>query len=119
MPESPLKIEARLRRENRAWRPESIHPVGALLSRLVLAERGTLAFAAPRAYLGRRLDRVAQRERNQPQGHAAILADMARVVLEGGEPMVGCAQACAGLAVIEAIEASVTGSAGRVRVAVD
>ena len=109
---SPLEIEARVREESGAWRAGPRHPVGALLSRLVPGERGTLPFAAPRAYLGRRLDRLAQRERNQPQGHAAILADMARAVREGREPLVDAAHACAGLAVIEAIEASITNAGG-------
>jgi predicted dehydrogenase len=60
------------------------------------------------------VDRRAQADRGEPQGHAAVLAQMAEAVRDGVPPLATGEDACAALAVIDAIGVSIAGGGRRV-----
>lgn len=100
------EIESLVRAEGGSWREGPAATVWRLLSRVAGPGRGVLPFRSPRAYLRRQADRVAQAERAEPQGHSAVLAQMAAAVRGGGAPLVTGQDARRTIAVVEAIARS-------------
>jgi predicted dehydrogenase len=76
------------------------------LARFVGRERGSQPFRDPRAVLRRKIDRIAQSETRELQGHAAILHSMADAVRGRGLPLVSGAEARHSIAIIDAIQRS-------------
>jgi predicted dehydrogenase len=103
---SAHEIEAVVRAEGGSWRDGPSAPMWRLLSRIAGPGRGVFPFRSPRAYLRRQADRVAQAEHAEPQGHSAVLAQMAGAVRAGGTPLVTGQDARRTIAVVEAIERS-------------
>lgn len=100
------EIEALVRTADGSWRGGPISPLWRVAARLAGPGRGVHPFRSIRGYLRRRVDRVAQRERGQPQGHAEVLARMAAAVRGQGAPLVTGEDARCSLQVIEAIRRS-------------
>ena len=69
-------------------------------------ERGKRPFRDPRAFLRRKIDRIAQDETREFQGHAAILLGMADAARGRGQPLVPGAEARHSIAIIDAIQQS-------------
>jgi UDP-N-acetyl-2-amino-2-deoxyglucuronate dehydrogenase len=111
------EIEALVRRHGGAWRAGPRAPLSRLLARIVGSERGAHPFRSPRAFLRRRLDRIAQRETGELQGHALLLARMAAAARGTAAPLVSGAQARTSLAVIDAIQRSQAAGGQRVALA--
>lgn len=110
-------VEALIREQEGEWREGPSAWPWRLLAALADRERGRRPFRSPRSYLRRRVDRRAQRERGQPQGHAAVLARMAAAARGEGEPLVTGRDARVGLAVIDAWRRSAREGGRSVRVA--
>ena len=100
------EVEALLRQQGGAWRagPRSL-PL-RLLARIAGAERGAHPFRSPRAFLRRRLDRIAQEQTGELQGHALLLAGMVAAARGTGRPLVSGTEAREAIAVIDAIQRS-------------
>jgi predicted dehydrogenase len=106
------KIESLVQQEGGSWR-EGPHSLALrYLANLVGRKRGRHPFRSPQAFLRRYADRVAQKERQEPQGHAAVLSNMAAAVRGLEEPLVTGRDARHSLAIIEGIYRS-QGSGGR------
>jgi predicted dehydrogenase len=69
-------------------------------------ERGKRPFRDPRAFLRRKIDRIAQDETREFQGHAAILLSMADAARGKGLPLVPGAEARHSIAITDAIQRS-------------
>lgn len=108
------EIEALVRERGGSWRAGPRSPLWRGLARIVGAERGDHSFRSVRGYLRRRADRRAQLERGEPEGHAAILAQMGRAVRGEGVPVVSGHEARWSIAVIEGIHRSQTAGGRRV-----
>ena len=113
-PLSAREIESLVQREHGEWRNGPRSPAWRLAARLAGAVRGSHPFRSPRAWLRRQADRVAQLEYREPQGHAAILAQMARVVRGEETPMVTGRDARRALAVLDAMNRSHSAGGERV-----
>jgi UDP-N-acetyl-2-amino-2-deoxyglucuronate dehydrogenase len=111
------EVEALIRQYGGAWRAGPRAPLLRLLARTVGGERGAHPFRSPRALLRRRLDRIAQTEIGELQGHALLLARMAAAARGTGDPLVSGAQARTALAVIDAIQRSHAAGGQRVALA--
>jgi predicted dehydrogenase len=109
-------VEALIRVEEGRWRDGPKRVSHRLLQRLAPQERGTLPFRSVRAFLQRRLDRVAQAETGEPQGHGAVLLRMAAAVRGEGDPLVTGSEARRTVAVIEALRASHARGGARVEI---
>jgi len=111
---SPAEIESRIREHGGEWRagPRSWpwRAIGSLSGR----ERGAAPFRSLRAFGRRQADRVAQRERGELQGHAAVLERMAAAVRGEGEPVVTGIEARVSIEVIDAIHRSLRDGGRRV-----
>lgn len=111
---SAAEIEARIREHGGGWRagPRSWpwRAIGSLSGR----DRGSAPFRSLRAYARRQADRVAQRERGELQGHAAVLERMAAAVRGEGEPVVTGIEARLSIEVIDAIHRSLRDGGRRV-----
>jgi predicted dehydrogenase len=103
---SVAEIEAIVEAAHGRWRRGPVAPLWRIVSRLAGPGRGVHPFRSLRGYLRRQADRVAQREWGQPQGHAEILARMARAVRGEDAPLVTGDDARRSLQVIEAIRGS-------------
>jgi len=99
-------IEALIRQQRGAWRAGPRSSLLRLLAGIAGAERGAHPFRSPRAFLRRRLDRIAQGQTGELQGHALLLAGMVAAVRGTGRPLVSGEEARSALAVIEAIQRS-------------
>jgi predicted dehydrogenase len=110
-------VEALVRDEEGLWRGGPKRAPHRLLRRIAGLERGALPFRSGRAFLRRRLDRLAQAETGEPQGHAAVLTRMAAAVRGEGEPLVTGREARATVAVIQALRESHASGGARVEVA--
>jgi len=108
------EIEALVRTEGGSWRDGPRSSVWRAAARLAGTERGRHPFRSPRAYLRRRADRVAQEERGQPQGHAAVIEQMAAAARGEGAPLVTGEDARASIAIVEAIHRSASTGGGRI-----
>ena len=97
------QIESLVQEQCGLWRrgPKSL--LWRALARVAGKERGARPFRSPRAFLRRQIDRVAQFERQELQGHAAVLTQMAAAVRGTGEPLVTGRDALQSLAVIDGI----------------
>lgn len=93
----------------RAWRWRVLHRVAG-------AERGASPFHSARGFLRRQVDRMAQRETGELQGHAAVLEAMAAAARGEGQPLVTGADARAVLATLEALRRSEQAGGGPVDV---
>jgi len=102
-------IEALIQQHGGEWRQGPRALLWRTLSGLVGEERGIRPFRSPLAYLRRRADRIAQAERGQPQGHAAVLAEMAAAVRTGRSPMISGEDGRTAIAVIDALARSHAG----------
>jgi len=111
---SAPEIEALVRREGGSWRDGPRSVVWRVAARIAGADRGRHPFRSPRAYLRRRADRVAQQERAEPQGHAAVIANMAAAARGEVAPLVTGQDARASLAIVEAIHRSSETGGGRI-----
>jgi predicted dehydrogenase len=111
------KAEELMRAAGGGWRDGPRQPLWRAASRLLPAERGRLAFTSPISYLQRWIDRKAQAERGQPQGHAAVLAGMAAALRGGLASVATGVEARDGLLLIEALEQSGRSGGGRVELA--
>lgn len=111
------EVEALVRQEGGAWRAGPRSPLLRLLTRLAGAERGVHPFRSPRALLRRRLDRIAQAQTGELQGHALLLAGMVAAARGTGRPLVSGEEARVALAVIDAIQRSQAGGGQRVALA--
>ena len=100
---SVAEIEALVRAADGRWRSGPASPLWRVAAGLAGPGRGVHPFRSVRGYLRRRVDRVAQRECGQPQGHAEILARMAAAVRGEGAPLVTGDDARSSLQIIEAI----------------
>lgn len=96
------RVEDLVREQQGEWRDGPTGWVGRLVMPFADRDRGGRPFRSPRAYLRRWLDRRAQSESGQLQGHPAVLRRMAAAVRGEGEPIATGKDARAGLAVIEA-----------------
>ena len=103
---SAEEIEALVEVEGGEWRRGPTSRPWRLLAQIAGPERGMHPFRSPKAWLRRQADRVAQREAGQPQGHAAILAQMEQALREGKAPLVTGAEGRAALALALAIDGS-------------
>lgn len=111
---SPEEIESRVQSVGGLWRqgPRS-WPWRALVY-FAGNERGNLPFRDPRAFLRRKIDRIAQGETREFQGHAAILHSMAEAVRGRGQPLVTATEARHSIAIIDAIRRSHSSGGERV-----
>ena len=100
------EVEALIRRQDGAWRAGPRSSLLRLLACIAGAERGAHPFRSARALLRRRLDRLAQRQTGELQGHALLLAGMVAAARGTGRPLVSGEEARAALAVIDAIHRS-------------
>jgi predicted dehydrogenase len=100
------EVEALIRREGGAWRAGPRAPMLRLLAQIAGAERGAHPFRSARALLRRRLDRIAQAETGELQGHARLLAGMVAAARGRAPPLVTGADARAALAVIDGVQRS-------------
>jgi len=89
-----------------SWRRGPASLVWRLAARVAGPDRGTHPFRSMSGYLRRRADRVAQRERGEPQAHAEVLARMAAAVRGEGGPLVTGDDARRSLQIVEAIRRS-------------
>ncbi|HJU64633.1 MAG TPA: Gfo/Idh/MocA family oxidoreductase, partial [Gemmatimonadaceae bacterium] len=108
------QIEMLVREEGGSWRDGPASPAWRVISRLVGPGRGVFPFRSPRAYLRREADRVAQAESAEPQGHSAVLAQMAASVRGNGAPLIAGEDARRAIAVVEAIARSHAAGGARV-----
>ena len=111
------EVEALVRRHGGAWRAGPRSPLLRLLARIAGAERGGHPFRSSRALLRRRLDRIAQSETGELQGHALLLAGMVAAARGTGRPLVSGEEAREAIAVIDAIHRSQAGGGQRVGLA--
>ncbi len=111
---SLAEIEARVRDHDGLWRGGPSSPWWRMLAVIASKDRGAHAFRSPRSIIRRQVDRVAQAERGEPQGHAAVLARMAAASRGECEPLVTGHEARHSLAVIEGLNRSATSSGARV-----
>jgi predicted dehydrogenase len=111
---SVSEIETLVRNEGGSWRDGPRSPLWRIAALLAGSERGGHPFRSPRAYLRRRADRVAQEERAEPQGHAAVIERMASAARGEGGPLVTGEDARASLAIVEGIHRSASSGGGRV-----
>jgi UDP-N-acetyl-2-amino-2-deoxyglucuronate dehydrogenase len=103
---SSAEIESVVREAGGRWRQGPAGWGWKLASRLAGPGRGIHPFRSVRGYLRRSVDRVAQREHGEPQGHAEVLARMAAAVRGEGAPLVTGEEARRSLEIIEAIRRS-------------
>jgi predicted dehydrogenase len=108
------EVEALVRAEGGSWRagPRALLWRGA--ARLAGPGRGVRPFRSPLAYLRRQADRVAQRERREPQGHAALIAAMAAAARGRGTPLVTGEDARLSLAIVDGLRRSAAAGGARV-----
>jgi predicted dehydrogenase len=111
---SVAEIEATVQAADGRWRRGPAAPLWRMAARLAGPGRGVHPFRSLRGYLRREADRVAQRDWAQPQGHAEILARMARAVRGEGAPLVTGDDARRSLQIIEAIRDSAGRGGARV-----
>lgn len=111
------EIEELVRRHGGSWRRGPRSRLWRTLDRIVSKERGEQPFGSVRALLRRRIDRAAQRETQEPQGHAAILFRMAAAARGDGEPLVTGDEARLALAVIEGLYESHRSDGRRIELA--
>ena len=111
------EVEALIRQQGGAWRAGPRSPLLRLLARIAGAERGGHPFRSPRAFLRRRLDRIAQSQTGELQGHALLLAGMVAAARGTGRPLVSGEEASEAIAVIDAIHRSQAGGGQRVGLA--
>jgi UDP-N-acetyl-2-amino-2-deoxyglucuronate dehydrogenase len=111
------EVEALIRQQGGAWRAGPRSPLLRLLARIAGAERGGHPFRSLRAFLRRRLDRIAQSQTGELQGHALLLAGMVAAARGTGRPLVSGEEACEAIAVIDAIHRSQAGGGQRVGLA--
>jgi UDP-N-acetyl-2-amino-2-deoxyglucuronate dehydrogenase len=107
------EVEALIRQQRGAWRAGPRSPLLRLLARLAGAERGAHPFRSPRAFLRRRLDRIAQAQTGELQGHALLLAAMVAAARGTARPLVSGEEAREAIAVIDAIHRSDAGGGQR------
>jgi predicted dehydrogenase len=100
---SAREIESLVQKEGGSWREGPRSVILRYLANIAGKERGKHPFRSPQAFLRRYADRAAQRERQEPQGHAAVLSQMADAVRGAGEPIVTGRDARHSLAVIDGI----------------
>jgi predicted dehydrogenase len=103
---TPAAVEDLIRAEDGGWRTGPRALPWRLLGSFARGGRGELPFRSPRAFLRRLLDRKAQGETGEVQGHAAVLLQMAQAVREDGVPLVSGEDAKRGLVIIEALRRS-------------
>lgn len=115
-PFSAGEIESLVRREHGDWRQGPRSLLWRAAARVAGSVRGSRPFRSPRAWLRRQADRVAQRDWREPQGHAAILEQMAAVVRGEGTPTVTGRDARRSLAVLDAVQRSHAAGGERVTV---
>jgi UDP-N-acetyl-2-amino-2-deoxyglucuronate dehydrogenase len=113
---SEAEIESLIQRERGEWRKGPRSLPWRFAAALAGPARGSHPFRSPRAWLRRQADRVAQVERHEPQGHAAILAQMAAAIRGGEAPLVTGHDARRSLAVLEAMARSQAAGGQRVTV---
>ncbi len=113
----PGEIEALVEAAGGRWRRGPAAIAWRLASAVAGPGRGVHPFRSLRGYLRRNADRVAQRERGEPQGHAAVLARMAAAVRGEAIPLVTGEDARRSLQVLEAIRRSEAIGGGRVEIA--
>lgn len=97
------RIEALVREHGGGWREGPRSPLWRFLAFVSGRERGAHPFRSVRGFLRRGADRVAQRERSELEGHAAILAQMGRAARGKGAPLVTGREARLSVAVTEAV----------------
>jgi UDP-N-acetyl-2-amino-2-deoxyglucuronate dehydrogenase len=112
----PAAVEELIRAEHGGWRAGPRALPWRWLARIAGSGRGELPFRSPRAFLRRRLDRQAQAETGEAQGHAAVLLQMAEAVRDGGEPLVTGDDARRSLVVIEALRRSQQNGGTRIQI---
>ncbi len=100
------EIEAIVQAAGGRWRLGPASFLWRVAARLAGPGRGAHVFRSVPGYLRRRVDRVAQRECGQPQGHAEVFARMAAAVRGEGAPLVTGEDARRSLQIIEAIRRS-------------
>jgi len=100
------EIESLVQRFGGLWRQGPRAWPWRGLVRFAGGERGKLPFRDPRAFLRRKIDRIAQSETREFQGHAAILHGMADAVRGRGQPLVPGTEARHSIAIIDAIQRS-------------
>ncbi len=114
---SAVEIESLVQRFGGRWRQGPRTWPWRGLVRLAGGERGKLPFRDPRAFLQRKIDRIAQTETREPQGHAAILQSMADAVRGTGRPLVPGTEARHSIAIIDAVKRSHRAGGERVELA--
>ncbi len=100
------EIERIVTEEGGEWRGGPRAWPWRALGRAAGAERGASPFRSVRGYLRRQVDRKAQRETGELQGHAAVLDAMAAAARGDGQPLVTGSQARTALATLEALRRS-------------
>jgi predicted dehydrogenase len=100
------EVEALIESHGGIWRRGPRGMGAAILGAVAGHERGAHPFRSPRAYLRRLLDRKAQSQSGEREGHAAILQAMAEAARGKGAPLVTGADARSSLAAIEALQRS-------------
>lgn len=100
------EVEGIVRDEGGKWRTGPRAWPWRVLGRVAGAERGASPFRSGRGFLRRQIDRVAQRETGELQGHAGVLEAMAAAARGEGEPLVTGAEARTVLAVLDALRRS-------------
>jgi UDP-N-acetyl-2-amino-2-deoxyglucuronate dehydrogenase len=113
---SPEAVEALIRHHGGIWRAGPKNLLWRMVG-TIAGERGRYPFASPRAFLRRSVDRKAQAETGEPQGHAAVLQDMAEAVRNNLRPIATGADARKAIAVIDAIYRSSRGDGRPVSIA--
>ncbi|MFN2433516.1 MAG: Gfo/Idh/MocA family protein [Gemmatimonadota bacterium] len=108
------EVEDLVRCSGGAWRAGPRAPLWRIAGRLAGGGRGVHAFRSPRAWLRRQADRAAQAERREPQGHAAVLANMAAAIRGEAQPLVSGTEARRSLAIVEGIRVSEAAGGRRV-----
>ena len=111
------EVEALIRQQGGAWRAGPRSPLLRLLAPVAGAERGAHPFRSARAFLRRRLDRGAQAQTGELQGHALVLARMAATARGTGRPLVSGEEARMAIAIIDAIRRSQECGGQRVEIA--
>lgn len=100
---SSEEIETLVRRQRGAWRAGPRSRLLRALAGVAGAERGAHPFRSARAFLRRRIDRVAQAETGEVQGHALLLAEMVAAARGTGRPLVSGDDARHAIAIVHAI----------------
>lgn len=113
---APREVERLVQAEGGRWRRGPRDWPWRGVHRVARWERGAFPFRSVREFLRRRVDRIAQRETGELQGHAALLDAMAEAARGDGRPLVTGEEARMALAVIEALGRSHRAGGRRVEI---